>query len=61
MDSLHINSVAKITFSGEDNYGEEKEFDCSMHFSLILTADTTKASFSQNQEIISIKAGENDD
>jgi hypothetical protein len=29
------NTVAEITFRGEDAFGNEREFSCTMHFALV--------------------------
>lgn len=34
------NTVADITFSGEDAFGNEREFSCSMHFGLMQMPET---------------------
>ncbi|MCK4234150.1 hypothetical protein KAX75_06950 [candidate division WOR-3 bacterium] len=36
MDSLKCNSVAEITFTGEDDFDKGKEFECKIYFSLNL-------------------------
>ncbi len=36
MTANDVNTVADITFSGEDDYGDGKEFECKIQFSLIL-------------------------
>jgi len=35
------NTVADITFSGVDAFGNEKEFSCQMNFGLMLLPEST--------------------
>ena len=50
------NVVAEITFSGEDAYGEEKEFSCKMYFAVMLAP-----MFSEENRMIPIKTGGDDE
>jgi hypothetical protein len=36
MTDKDVNTVADITFTGEDDFGDGKEFECKIQFSLIL-------------------------
>lgn len=50
------NVVAEITFSGEDAYGEEKEFSCKMYFAVMLAP-----MFSEENRMIPIETGGNNE
>ncbi len=49
------NTIAFLTFSGEDAYGDEKQFSVSMQYSIIMLSDTTDTTSAFEPRVISNK------